>query len=567
MAAMRVRRPGTLETVRAAGVLAGAAVFVYLVGGAITWVRFDAARLPADAGLQAVPNRLVLLTGVTLTGIMVVVFAAMCVVAWLLHGWTWGRHAPAWHRIVRDNRTEARQALTAPPVTLRRPHSGPLTDADRAPIGDTYVRIIAGFNVGAVAATIGLGLGQVVKGLIDQAHPGYWWSLPLPWLVFSLIIAGVLTLLGPLRGGRVVHGIVWGAVVILALLTVAPVGLLLLTWVGIATGGRAYGTGRRRAQTFLDFLFSPAPWILLVIYALVGISWVSLPPVGFSRTTVQLTSAAGGTETGGWVARSGGAVTIASCTPLADATSVHERLVSLPAAAVRRVATGSEPYDFDSGARPNLPTVALHLFGIDASVPTVFTPQLRARTPTCQGSPQPVPSRGYQDASLGAGVIAGPAPAGGQAHDGEAPIQVTSPRIAALARALQPTLLTTVADPFWPVSVDALLNDVGAGGGRTCLHHLPATCAVIAPTPPDLAGAGSSPYWFLQYPVAPPLGQSPIPQLDAFLRGQPYGRPIPPQRTWLQDPGRLDPWYTAEIYFFYAARHPGCASRSIPRER
>jgi hypothetical protein len=557
MAAMSGRRPELLEAVRVLVVLAAVLVAVYLVGGAIEWVRFEAARLPADAGLQAVPARLVFATGVKLVVVMVVVFAAMCAVAWLLHGWTWGRHAAAWHRTVRYSRGEARRQLSPPPVTLRRLPPRPPTPADRAPIGDTYVRIVAGFNVGVVAATIGLGLGQAVKGLIDQAHPGYWWSLLLPWLVFSLLIAGLLALIGPLRGGRIVHGVIWGAVVILALLTVAPVGLLLLTWVGIATGGRAYGTGRRRAQSFMEFLLSAAPWILLLIYALVGIGYVALPPVGFARTTVQTAGPAGTTETGGWVARSGGGVTVASCTPLADATSVDARLVSLPASAVRRVSSSSDSYDFDSGARPNLPTLALHLFGIDARVPTVFTPRLRARTPTCQGSPQPRPSIGFPAPALGAGVIAGLAPSGGRAHDGEAPIQVTSPRIAALARALQPTLLTTVADPFWPVSVNALLDDAGAGGGRTCLHHVPATCFLAGPTPQDLPGAGSSPSWFLQFPVTPPLGQSPLPQLDAFLRGQSYGRPVSSERAWLEDPGWLDPWYTAEIYFFYAGAAAG----------
>jgi hypothetical protein len=355
--------------------------------------------------------------------------------------------------------------------------------------------------------------------------------------------------LGPLRGGRVLHGVVWSVVVVLALLSVAPVGLLLLTWVAVATGGRAYGTGRHRAQSLMDFLLSPAPWILLLIYALVGISYVSLPPIGFPQTTVATTAAS---EVGGWVARTGDGVTIASCTPLADATSVDERLVEFAPSSVRSVSSGTQSYDFDSGARPNLPTLALHLFGINAGVPTVFRPQLRARTATCQGSPGPAPSIGYQDPALGAGVIAGPAPAGGRAHDGEAPMQDTSPQIAALARRLQPTLLTTVADPFWPVSVNALLHDVGGNGGHTCLHHVPAACFVTAPSPQDLTGSGSSPYWFLQFPATPALGQRPASQLDALLRGQQLGRPIPSVRQWLADPGRLDPWYTAEIYFFYA---------------
>jgi len=197
--------------------------------------------------------------------------------------------------------------------------------------------------------------------------------------------------------------------------------------------------------------------------------------------------------------------------------------------------------------------------GIESSTPAWIRPEVRSRHPTCAGDPLPVPSVGYPAPQLGQGVVAGPAPPGGQAVDGESTIEQTSPGIAALARRYQPTVLVTVADPFWPVSVGALLADRGAGGQLTCLEHLPAmTCPAKQPRPPvtmeQLAGTGSGPDDFLEYPVSPPLDPDPAGQLASFLRGQ-QARPggLPKLRQRLADPGLLDPWRTAEVYFYYAA--------------
>ena len=182
---------------------------------------------------------------------------------------------------------------------------------------------------------------------------------------------------------------------------------------------------------------------------------------------------------------------------------------------------------------------------------------MRAIRPTCAGAPLPVSSVGYPAPALGVGVIAGPAPRGGQAVDGEAPIEQTSPGIAALARRYQPTVLVTAADPFWPVSLGAVLADRGPDGQVTCLQEGRATCPAKTPRPAPtvdaLREAGSGPDDYLQYPASPALSTGPGPELAAFLRGQ-QARPgaLPTLRQRLADPGLLDPWRTAEVYFYYA---------------
>jgi hypothetical protein len=81
---------------------------------------------------------------------------------------------------------------------------------------------------------------------------------------------------------------------------------------------------------------------------------------------------------------------------------------------------------------------------------------------------------------------------------------------------------------------------------------------VAHPKPGDLAGPGS-PDDFLKMPADPPLDANPTGQLTAFLRGRQIGAtplvsrtPLPSQDQWLADPGLLDPWASAQVYFYYA---------------
>lgn len=551
------RRADWLEIVELLLALLAAAAYIYVIGWVISWVRLAAARVPVDALLPAIDHNVVFLAGLHLVIVMAIVFAAMCVVAYAVHAWTWGQRAPEWHSVIKHGRPEA----------ARRHKRGFRPHADfAAPVGDRFVRVIAGFNVGVIAATFGLAAARVLKTPIDQAWPsGPWWDLLAPWALITVILSGLLAWLGPLWGSRVLHAVLWVVVVVVALVSSAPVGVLLLTWAGIASGGRAYGKARsRRGQSalagghprHLAFVLSPLPWLLLTVYALVGIAYYGLPPVSFSQATV--TTPTGG-HVGGYVARTSAGVYLVTCTPLADATSSNEQVSVIPAGDVKAMATTTTPFVVDSGLRPSLPTVLLHALGIDSSAPAWIRPEVRSIRPTCAGDPLPASSVGYPAPQLGQGVVAGPAPPGGQAVDGETPIEQTSPSIAALARRYQPTVLVTVADPFWPVSVGALLADRGAGGQLTCLQHLPAmSCPAKqprpAPTVQQLAGAGSGADDFLEYPASPALDPDPSGELAAFVRGQ-QARPggLPTLRQRLADPGLLDPWRTAEVYFYDAA--------------
>jgi hypothetical protein len=579
------RRADWREIVEVLLVIVGAVAFIYVIGWIITWIRLTAARVPVDASLPVINHNVVFLSGLRLVIVMVIVFGAICAVAYAVHTWTWKHQSREWHAVVLDGRHVAAKKYAEDPTKLGfhandpprtkptfkarlkhalTPRTRPPDDLEAAPVGDGFVRIIAGFNVGVIGATFGLAAARVLKTPIDQAWPpGPWWDLLAPWVLLSAIFSLFFAWVGPLWGHRWFHALLWILVVLVALVSSAPVGVLLLTWAGIATFGRQYAKVRSARNQpavaaghprHLSFVLSPLPWLLLTVYALVGIAYYGLPPVSFSQTTVTTPT---GQKVGGYVARTGTGVYLVMCTPIADATSGNERVEVIPAADVKAMTTSTTPFVVDSGLRPSLPTVLFHALGIDTSTPAWIRPEVRTIRGTCEGDPPPVSSVGNLDPQLGAGVIAGPAPPGGRAADGEAPIEETSPGIAALARRYQPTVLVTVADPFWPVSVGAVLADRGAGGQATCLQHLPATHCPSgtgkAPMPSQLTEAGSNPNDFLEYPVSPPLDTDPGGQIAAFLRGQ-QARPggVPTLRQRLQDPGVLDPWRSAEIYFYYA---------------
>src|SRR2546428_2978228 len=81
----------------------------------------------------------------------------------------------------------------------------------------------------------------------------------------------------------------------------------------------------------------------------------------------------------------------------------------------------------------------------------------------------------------------------------EPPIQQTDPpALTALALRYEPTLVTSAADRFWPVSVLDTLR-FRWGRRRTCLYQ-DGHCRREPPTPADLTGGSPSDY--LQFPAA-----------------------------------------------------------------
>ncbi len=528
--------------------------YVYVIGWVIACVRLAAVRLPISFSLPSIGSANNFATGARAVLVMAIVFAVMCAFAYAVHFGRWDQHAEDWREIVEHDRMSARERhLRRKPLKPKPPKA--LHSGYESRTRETLVRVIAGFNVGVLAVAVGLVVARLVKTPIDELWPGHWWALFAPWALCSIILARLLALVNPLNGGRAAHGLLWLVVAGVAMVSSAPVGVLVLTWVGIGTFGRRYGRRSLPSSTFA-FMRSPLPWTLLTIYALVALSYSAIPPVSFSQAVVDTT---GGERLGGYIGRSSAGVYLAACTPLANATSAADRVQLIPTKAIRSATVTGVDFTLDTGYRPSLPTLALQAFGIDTKTVAWIRPELKERSSPCGGTPPPQPSTGFAASGLGPGVYGGPAPPSGVARDGEQPIERTSsntPRIAALAKRLQPTVLTSVTDPFWPTSLGALMEGIGAKGRGTCIHQNGSRrpCEAGARvTPADLDPLTSSPADFLEYPATPPLTHEPTKQLEVFLRGQ-LGRetPVPSPREILTDPGLLDPWATAQVYFYYA---------------
>ena len=568
--------------------VAGLALYVYLVGWVVDLVRFAAARVPAGPATAALSSRELFGDGLRSTFLMVAAFAASCALALYSSARNWDLHGQDWHDIVRKRgvanaaadpeagderrRRERRHARRAAEraervaARSRRRRLGLVARAaDRirssaaqsaeggpdgepkplqpAPLGDWAVRVIAGFNIMVLSGLIAVGVGRGVGAAVASER----WVGVLAGVIVFLAVRWALTRASPLVLDARIHAVIWGFVAVATLFAAAPVGVLVLTAVAVATLGRSLAR-LPQPHSATQFLRSPLPWLLLTICLLLGLAYSATPPVPFPQVVV---GTAAGQTTGGYVTRTSAGVYLVTCTALADATSTDERLDLVPAAEVRSVRIGGDSDYLDSGQRPSIATLALSALGIGGSPPTLFSAALRAVRPTCAGAGPSTLTTGTEDPALGIGVISGPAPAGGRAHDGEQPVQDTSPpAIAALARRYQPTLLVTVADRDWPVSVGAVLAERGPHGQPVCLVQKRAPQRVCPPTLSGLAGAGAQSSDYLQLPVTLAADQSPNGQFQAFLRGQYISSG--PLQHWLADPGVLDPWYTAQIYFYYA---------------
>jgi hypothetical protein len=597
------RDPGWRTTLELCAALIALFGTVYITGVVVTWVRAAAARLPGDVVVSALGDRQLFGAGLRSTALTAAAFAALSVLAYLTSTFRWSVNGQDWHDIVnkhgvgnaradpaaaveRDRRIAAaarrksarrlpaleqlagvagKHALTKPVAgyaekravehrqVLHSPAPRPKPLAP-APLGDGAVRIVAGFNLLVLAVLISLGLARGLEAILPSA----WWSslgsyaFLGAWLMFFLATHQLLIRANPLRFGPRVHGLPWVVIAVGALLASAPIGVLVLTGVAVSTLGRAIAR-IQPPHSAADAVRSPLLWILLAIVTLLALAYNAMPPVSFPGVTVSgvTVSGAAGTISGGYLNRTASGVYVVTCSSLADATSADERIRLLPAGDVHTVTLGGPSASLDSGDRPSLLTLGLGALGLNGAVHPLFTANLRPQRGTCGGANPPTLTGAVEDPSLGRGVIVATGTPSAQAHDGELPMEQTSPApIAQLARRYQPTLLVTAADRFWPVSVNALLADRGPHDGPTCLMRLNVKplCGTDL-LAQDLSGAAARSTDYLQFPVRITHDPDGIGQFTAFQNGQ-YMHPGP-LHAWLSDPGRLDPWYTAQIYFYW----------------
>ena len=255
-------------------------LLVALAIGAVTsWVRFRTAHLPAFAATSDLGVWRLLLTGLLWLAVMVVLFAVLSVLAYALAGRKWHERRSEWHRIV------VRQGVgPAGGGSEARGDGDP--GRGSAPVGETAVRILAGFNIGVLSGVV---TAIVVTTLERVLTDSPWVLVPLGIVLFFGVYV-LLTEWGPLKVGPHAHAWIWVLVaVIAALFTTLPLAVLILIGIGISTAGRAVAR-TELPRTPSRFLRSPLPWMLIGMYTLVGVAYYAVPPVPFQRDVLSTRS-------------------------------------------------------------------------------------------------------------------------------------------------------------------------------------------------------------------------------------------------------------------------------------
>lgn len=520
----------------------GLAAYVLLIGGILSWIRLTAAHLPADATVSVLDKELLLAVGLRAILFAAAVFTVVCAISYLAAHLAWKRNPDAKQRWT--------AVVTRGPRAAARLSSRDL-DAEHAGLGEGAVKIVAGFNIIVIAAVVGLALAR----LVDLVFPTT--SIPvIAFFVLSVAVGYLVARADPLRNSGWAHWFVGALVLVIAALGSAPIGVLVLACYLIARLGRVIAR-LPRPDSISSLLRSPLPWGLLTIYTLVALAWVAIPPVSYPRAVIGTPA---GERIGGYLARTADGVWIVTCRGLANATSIDERTVLINADDVKTTTLGGEPYRVDEGDRPSLVALALRAAGFNVPLRAVFHPELRDTRPTCGGQV----AAGNAEQQLGPGVLIGPGPPRGVASGGEAPVQrTTPPAVAMLARKYQPTVEVTVADRFWPVSVGSVLSNRTAASVLrkskvTCLvHDTTRTCPI---TLASLTAAGGAADDYIDLPGG--LPHDPTSVFQSFVRGQ--GASEDAIRNWLVSPTALNPWASAQVYFYDAGVTRGSSQHHVP---
>ena len=319
-----------------AGVV-GLTAYVYLLGGAVMWLRLTAARLPADEVMEAFQNRQLLSMG------MKALFAELILLA-LVAGLVWAAWRVAcWLEQRRSRRTAGEPG---------RQRQEPL---------DEYVllvvlrSLVGAITVMALVATafdfssedtatvwaLAVAVGGLLIGAADVADrrptgPQRLAGLPGQRAVeVGLQIVRVLISLG----------VVYVALRYMA----APVGLTVLVLVVLLQFSNRV-VNLTRVRTMRELIVPVL--ILAAALNVVIVSYISTPPVTFERATVWTKE---GVEiTAAYVGRTEGSLYLATCRPVTATTSTEARLRVISNDEVERIVLGGFRYSFDFGKRPSL---------------------------------------------------------------------------------------------------------------------------------------------------------------------------------------------------------------------
>jgi hypothetical protein len=311
--------------------LVGLGAYLYLLGGLVWWLRFTAARLPADEAIGAIDGKRLLATGLKALIFELLVLGALMLIAW-----------GAW-RVAR--RAAGKQAAERPKAR------------DRNPVA--WGIVLIGISLGIILVSIGLQQFEFLPKTTGSSLAGS-------------VIGGVL---GAFAGAFFdeksdlpeellrMPAVTWSASIVLGSMAIvflaAPAGLAVLVLIALLHLG---GALNRLPSVRTAIHLIPAVLILGTCFSLVAAAYQATPPVTLPRALISTTS--GGTVTGGYIGRSADGLILAKCR--ADTTnpmvSHRAHLKVVPKSEVAAIYLGGMRYAFDYGKNPSILDLGLYFF-------------------------------------------------------------------------------------------------------------------------------------------------------------------------------------------------------------
>jgi hypothetical protein len=323
--------------------VAGTVVYVYILGGLVVWARLTASLLYTDSVVNALGSKSLLATGLKVVAFEVGLFALLSGLAWFL-----------WRRI------------SIVPESAGENRKGQIRVA---------WLIVQGFLVAFVVACL-LALLSIspLFALVPAAG----------WVVVGLRFEK-LELFQISRHRWLGWGLGLPVVACACFFSAAAPGISALILFGLVSNSGWFE--RRLGSERSSDLIAPILTLLAALSVII-LAFMATPPVTFDRVIVIEKD--GVTVEGGYVARSGDGVFVATCKKLADDPyrSKKPRLQVIPNESVKRVTLGGDRYVMDNGKRPSLFDLGLRLFSQDPVNEHLsgWRPSLRGRLHVCVGT-------------------------------------------------------------------------------------------------------------------------------------------------------------------------------------
>jgi hypothetical protein len=254
-----------------------------------------------------------------------------------------------------------------------------------APGGDFLVRLVAGYFVLVLAAAVALVVTAVLQTPMKQAWPRATWLPDVGFFVILFCYAFFLAWFGPLYGNRFFRWVIVAVTVGVALFVAAPVGILVIVLFVSGLGG-LYLARVEPPRGFAGFLSSPLPWMVVLVYTLVGLAAVVDPPVYFQETRISMSAEQ---LAGGYVTRTSDGVYLVTCRASRTGSgnvSTQEHVTLIPSAEIRRVVLTGRRYIVDDGTRRSLASLLLGFGGLTDAPLAISTVGERSRRHRVCGS-------------------------------------------------------------------------------------------------------------------------------------------------------------------------------------